>query len=829
MQIRRSWLKEVFRSFAGWRIDLTLGVRMLIRHPALSAIAAFGIAAAIAIAATMLTVIGEQLGSSTLPLPQGERIVALQKWHPANSELEPLVGQDLLAWREQLSTVRDIGAFRTATKNLILPAAVPEPVQVAEMSAAGFDVAGVAPIMGRVIRPDDERAAAPPVVVIGHAEWQNRFGGHAGVINTPVQLGDTHYTVIGVMPEGFAFPIRHAYWTPLRLDSSAEAIGGGPSLSAFGRLAPGATLQGAQTEVTAVGIGTRTGSPGPQPDARARVVPYTAQFSEMDRPGNKLALQVMRFFVALLLVVVSVNVAVLVYARTAARQGEIAVRTALGASRGRIVAQLFTEGLVLAGLGAVGGVTIATVALTYVRETLSQSELLPFWVQFEISAQTTVSIVVLTVAAAAVIGVLPAWKATAPRILHRLQALAAGGGAGMQLGRVWTTLILLQVAFAVALLPAVVARMSELARDGSQSGFAAHEYVVAQLAMEPPTAAQAAADHVQVLAMRYREIEQRISASGAARGSTFSSSAPGFEPAATLRSDAGAPEADVRVNRVAVNFFDTFGVSVLAGRDFVSADAAPDSRAVIVNRSFAGLATPDGAILGSRVRVAAPTSGALGITGLEDDWYQVVGVVEDFPVPASGKLEPRLYRAATPEKARELTIALHLHAADTQSWGGRLRQMAADVDPALQVTNVRRMDDLFGQQQRASRLLAAALAAMTLSVLLLSAAGIYAMTAFSVTQRRREIGIRLALGAGARRLLWTMFSRTAAQLLGGAVLGTAVAVLLNRAASGEIMSVQMAAAIGVVGLLMTIAGLLAALGPAREGLRIQPTEALRDR
>jgi hypothetical protein len=339
MPMGLSWLeaRAALRLLVGWRTDLRLAVRMLIRHPALSTIAVFGITVAIAIAVTMFTIIGEQLGPSDLPLPEGDRIVALQKWDSGKNQPEPLVQQDLLAWGEQLSTVQDIGAFRTLTKNLIVPPAAPEPVEIAEMSAAGFAVAGVAPMMGRVIRSDDERAGAAPVVVIGYTVWRSRFGANPAALNTTVQLGEMHHTVVGVMPEGFAFPLHHEYWIPLRRDSFSHSIGDGPQLSIFGRLAHGATLQRAQAELTAVADGAQPRSSKTHQDLRGRVMPYASQFSELQSPGNKLALQLMRFFVAILFVVVSCNIGVLVYARTAARQAEIAVRTALGASRGRIV------------------------------------------------------------------------------------------------------------------------------------------------------------------------------------------------------------------------------------------------------------------------------------------------------------------------------------------------------------------------------------------------------------------------------------------------------------------------------------------------------------
>ncbi|MDQ3421634.1 MAG: ABC transporter permease [Acidobacteriota bacterium] len=567
-----------FRFLTGWRMDLALAIRMTVRHPALSAIAIFGITVAIAMSATMFTLVGEQLNPSDLPLPDGRRIVALQQWDSASNVPQPLGAPDLIAWREQLSTVRHLGAFRTLTRNLIVPPAAPQPIAVAEMSAAGFEVAGVAPAMGRAIRPEDEQPGAAAVVVIGHAEWRSRFGANPGVLDMTVQLGATHYTIVGVMPEGFAFPINHAYWIPLRLDAFTPPAGGGQPLTAFGQLAGGATLQSAQAELTAIGERARTVSPTTHQHLRPRVVSYAYQFSAMEQPDNKLALQLARFFITLLLVVISINVAVLVYARTAARQAEIAVRTALGASRGRIIAQMFTEGLVLAGFGALAGVPLAAVALRQIRQAVLQEEgALPFWYRFTISGDTIAYVVALAAMAAAVIGALPAWKATGSRIQNRLQALTAGGGSGMHLGRVWTALILLQVAFAVALLPMVLVRTSEIAAEGTAPfGFAADEYLMAQLSVEQPSTGQTApVQSNESLARQYREIEQRITETGTVRAITFSSFAPGSEPDVVVRSDVGATDASVEVNRVAVNFFDTFGVRILTGRNFMNADAAP--------------------------------------------------------------------------------------------------------------------------------------------------------------------------------------------------------------------------------------------------------------
>jgi putative ABC transport system permease protein len=432
-----------------------------------------------------------------------------------------------------------------------------------------------------------------------------------------------------------------------------------------------------------------------------------------------------------------------------------------------------------------------------------------------------------------VIGALPAWRATGSKIQNRLQTLTAGGGSGMHLGRVWTALILLQVAFAVALLPMVLVRTSELTDDGMASfGFAADEYLVAQLSAErPSTAPPAPGQAGESFARQYRALEGRIAETGTVRGITFSSFAPGYESSVVVRSDVGVRDVSVGMNRVAVNFFDTFGVRILAGRNFTNADAAADGGTVIVSRSFAQALPEGAAVLGSRIRLAAGGGEpAQGASRRNDDWRQIVGIVEDFSEPTSGTEppDPKVYSAITPEATSAIVLALHVPAADLDPWITRLQQMTAALDPTLQLTNVRSMDALLRENQRNARLLAASMATMALSVLLLSAAGIYAMMSFAVTQRRREIGIRLALGAGARTILWTIFSRSAVQLLLGAALGTGVALLLNQLAHGELLENRATIVVTGVVLLMIVAGLLAALGPARQGLRIEPTEALRD-
>jgi hypothetical protein len=254
------------------------------------------------------------------------------------------------------------------------------------------------------------------VVVIGYTVWQNRFAGRRDVLGQTLQLADIRYTIIGVMPRGFAFPVDNRIWTPLRLDPSDYQRGHAPALEAFGRLAPGATLQDAQTQAIAIGARLAAVYPESHRYIHPMVVPYAHAFFGSPQAGWQLRLG--QLLVTMLLVVIGTNVAILVYARTATRAGEIAVRSALGASRFRIVTQLFAEALVLSLSAAAVGIVVARLVLHKIGSFLTGIESLqrPFWWRYEISAGTVLYVAGLAVLAAIIVGILPALQATRGRL-----------------------------------------------------------------------------------------------------------------------------------------------------------------------------------------------------------------------------------------------------------------------------------------------------------------------------------------------------------------------------------------------------------------------------
>lgn len=841
-----------FRWLDAWWLDLKLGARMLIKYPGLTTVGVLGMAVGIGIGAGSFAFFYSYL-DPPLPLDEGERVVGLRIWDADANQGEPHALHDFVAWRDELDSVEDLGAFRTLRRNLIASDGPSELVTVAEVTASGFRLARVAPLLGRYLIDEDEREGAPPVAVIGYDVWRSRYGADPAVVGRSVRLGNVTYTIVGVMPEGYAFPVNHRLWIPLKADPAKYERREGPAIDVFGRLAPGVTMESAQAELTAIGQRTAAAFPNTHEHLRPRIVPYTALwFDELSR----WEVRILQFFLILLLAVVCVNVAILIYARTATRQAEIAVRTALGASRGRIIGQLFMEALVLSTVAAAVGLGLAWLALGKVSALLER-ELggAPFWAGYGLSFETVLYALGLTVLAAVIAGVVPAFKATGRWMQTGLREL--GGSTSLRLGKTWNTLIVVQVAFSVALLPPTLALAWESVRHGTaESGFAAEEYLTALVGMDrevPPTAEAEA--YQREVATRFAnhqaELVRRLEALPGVTGTTFAMNLPGEEPTVWIEIEGVAPPKtrstkisasglaaregttlgqEVGYNRVGENFFDVFDVPLLAGRRFHSGDLEAGASFVIVNRNLVDQFLGGGNALGRRLRYvgrggdARPGDVELG------RWYEIVGVVGNLPRNAMepGLSKARLYHPAAPGEILPVQFALRVRGTAPETLAGRLREITLALDGTLRLHQVLPLDEVYDQERMGLYMGALALALVTLSVVLLSTAGIYALMSFTVSQRRREIGIRTALGADPQRLLWSLFSRAAGQLAIGVVLGLGVAALLENLSEGELLGGKGPVLLPIVSVLMLAVGLLAAVEPAQRGLRVEPTEALRE-
>jgi predicted permease len=807
---------------------------MLAKHPGLSAVSVIGIAVATAVGAGAFGVI-DAVTNPAMPIHQDERVVSLINTNAAqaqNPDRQSL--HHFLHWRQSLRTVHDLAAFSGVRRNLIVPGGATEPIRAARMTASGFRVARVAPLLGRPLLEADDRAGAPAVVVVAYDEWKRVFSGDPAIIGRRVRIGAEEHIVVGVMPEGFHFPVRHRYWIPLRLDSAALESAEGPELDVFGRLADGVTLEAAQQELTMLRHRMRSSQPTRDGQLYPRVLPFTYPFMQIHGPGALWMLRGLKLAVALLLVVVAVNVSILIYARTAARTGEIAVRTALGASRRRIVTQLFAEALVLSALAATIGLVVASLALDASERFLDQAMggELPFWLRFGVSMRLTAYVAGLAVLTSVIVGVVPALKATGRDIQGQLQRLGSRGSK-MYLGRTWTMLIVAQVAVAVAALPfGVHIAAQSMYRATAAPGYAVDEFLQASLWFEGDAslAVDAAADQANRAGLREKgaELVRRLESEPAVVGVTFATALPGGEglDRVALEVDGAAGRHQVSVNHVDVDFFEVYGIWSVAGRRFGAPDGVPGANTAIVNRVLAERLLGDRDVVGRRVRRLMWTSTGDMQAG---PWLRIVGVVPETGVQGDFEpTEPTLYQPSAPGEI-DGALAVRLRSgASPAGFVSRLRALAAEVDPALHLDELRTAVDADREQRRGLMYVALGVVTVTASVLLLSAAGMFAMMSFIVARRRREIGIRAALGAAPGRLLRSIFARAGAQLGAGVLAGLALAVLVDVGMGGGPLSREGIVLIPAVAVLMLGIGLLAALVPARNGLAVQPTEALRE-
>jgi putative ABC transport system permease protein len=825
---------------SGLSLDLRLGLRMLAKYPGLTLVGSLAITFAIWVGVGIFE-FGSQVVFPKLPFDDGDRVVGIRSWDAAGSEMEMPGLHDFVTWRGELRSLEELGAYRTVEHNLITGDGRGEPIHVAEISASAFRVTRVPALLGRTLTAADEEKDAPPVVVLGHDVWQRRFAGDPGVVGRVVRLGRQQATVVGVMPEGFGFPVAHSVWAPLRLNALEYERGEEPAVAVFGRLAPGASLKEAQAELAALGLRTAADFPESHQHLRPRVMPFPSTILDL-RMWMSLGLLAMNGFIIALLVLVCGNVALLMFARAAARESEIVVRNALGASRGRIVAQLFAEALVLAALAGTFGLAVAGYGLRWgmriVESEVLEGGRLPFWFHGTLSPGSVVYAVVLTVLAAAIAGVLPALKMTGTGLEGRLRERGAGGG-GPRFGGLWTAVIVTQVAVTIFFPVITFYVQRDIARiRTSEVGFAAEQYLSTRLELDreativsEDTSRAAFLAHVEAT---HQELEQRLLDEPAVAGVTFGSNVPRrYHDWNQIEVDEGAvvPLDTVRGHRVSKalispDYFDVLGTQLLSGRGFHPGDMRSGAHVVIANQRFVEKVLGGKNAIGRRVRYVA-RDGWGDLSPKEEPWYEIVGVAPDLGM-TSGYGTAGLYHPMTPDAASSAYLVVRVRG-EPEALAPTLQRLAAAVDPTLRLHDILPLDEVDAAELAFYDFWLRLTGLLTAVALILSWAGIYAVMSFTVSRRTREIGIRVALGGRARHVVLSIFRRPLAQVTLGVVLGTVVLLALRVGLSDpglEPSAREVAVFVGYAAVMLGVC-LLACVVPTRRALAVEPTEALR--
>jgi predicted permease len=809
-------------------LDLKLGVRMLFKQPALTLVAVFALS--VGIPASLIPIHMLDVMSAPLPFPEGDRIVGI------------LVRDDFFLWRESLTTLEATGAARSSPFNVISQDGRAAPIQGAEVTASTFRILRVSPIAGRVLLESDELPGAPDVVVIGYDVWRSRLAGDPGVVGSTIRIGTVPHQVVGIMPEGFLFPIRDQIWMPLRTAPADVDRGLGGDVVKFGRLARGATLEQANTELSTIALRVANEPPGNPRPYRPRVTGYTAMMTGLDAGDLSVWYRVQLIIFALLAIVCG-NVGTLILARTATRSGEIALRTALGASRSRVVAQLFVESLVLAVVSAGCGLLLGEVIGTRVTGSIVSAndpgaffEGAPFWLDFGVTVKTAAIALSLAVGCAVIAGVLPALKATGASVQQNLQR--TGTGSGIRFGFGATALIVAEVALAVGFL----SMGGTLARGllPSRSAPTAIEpaefaYGMLRISSSDPTAQEndlPAADTRARVARIHETLEQRLALEPGVRGVAMGDMLPGmFHDREEVEVEGGPRERasqgyTVMVARVDADFFEGLGARIENGRSFNTADLLgtieQGRTSVIVNTGFVEHVLGGGNPIGRRVRYVPREGEEPG------PWYEIVGVVGHLGMnEAHPDRDEGLYHPVAPGELNPVWTAVRV-GEDPMSFLPRLRQVASEIDPNAMIQYPASLDQAPNEERTGTRWITLLLAFLSTIVLVLSGAGLYALMSFTVSQRTREIGIRTAVGASPVRIVAAIGRRALLQLVGGIAVGVLVGVrlvsMLSDDTRGANWQLLMA---GIAGFVLLI-GMLACLSPTLRALRIQPTQALRE-
>jgi predicted permease len=802
--------------------DVTFALRGLRRAPGFAAAAILSLALGIGATSAIFSVAYGVL-LRPLPYPAPDRLVKIEATFPGVS-----VGGGVLSAPEYLDVASSLHSFvgvaaYDETDRTLGGDGRPERLQLAYATANIFSTLGFRAAIGRVYGAEEDRPGAERVIVLGHELWRTRFGGDSAIVGRKVDIEAIPRTVIGVLEPGATLGAAQAF-LPSALNPTAGNRGS-HSLDVLARLRPGATIAEARAELAGYAVHARGEYPvyqGSGFELGAR--PLRDAFYGEARPTMVALLGT----VALLLLLAAVNVANLLLVRAESRQREIGVRVALGASRGRLVRQLLTESFVLAVGGAVVGVPLAVFG---VRALLALNPtVVPAGAGVALDAGVLLAVAVIVSLAACVAGLVPALHAGRMEVRDAIAAGAAGGGrAG---GRLRAAFVGVEVALAAMMLVgAGLVGRSFWKLQSVNPGFEREGALTMELA--PPRVRYDTPE--KVLGFYHRAMDE-LGAMPGVRAVAATSNLPlsGEKADWMLEAEGRAEGAPALVSPdytiASADIFRTLGIPVREGRAFAPTDRDSDPPVVVVSRSFAQAFWPgEASVIGRRVRFAgAPPDHPV-------PWMTVVGVADDLHRSAlSDPPRPTYYVLDTQfpkvigQAAANMVVVVRT-AGDPMRLAAPVRAAIHGIDPELAVANLRTLDAVVSGSVARPRFAMAVLAAFGLSALMLAVVGVYGVLAYAMTRRRREMAVRMALGArpqAVRRLAMLSGLRLA---LGGVVVGLVLALAGGRALRALLFEVSPSdpVTLAAVGAVLLGAALVASWVPARRAMGVSPAEVLR--
>jgi putative ABC transport system permease protein len=807
---------------ASFRQDIRFGLRLLLRHPGHTLAAVLALGLGIGLATAMFSIIYGVLFRG-LPVPEAGHILSIGTASPALDQPTGVDPHDFLGFRQRQRSFVGLAAYARGMLSLSGDGGQPERLNSAAISANGFDLLRVRPVLGRGFLPGEDSPRAESVAVLSDSVWKTRYRRDPGVLGRLVRINGQSSTIVGVMPEGFAFPGETEVWLPLRLDPLRLQRGQGEPLEVMGRLAAGVPVAAARAEIQGITKDLAFQHPETSEGRTTVVEPWMEAAI-----GGRLRrlLWTMLGACLLVLLIACANVASLMVARAVRRTHEIAIRAALGASRGRIVVQLLLESLLAALLGGGLGVLLARCAVQAFNSAIAAVNP-PFWLRIAIDPAALLFSLGLTLLAAVLSGLLPALQA-AKTDLGEVLKDEGRGSSSLRLGRLSRYVIIGEVAFSCLLLigTGLMIRSVVAARTLDLSFDPAH-LLTARIALFEPTYPRE-----KDRARFFDELLQRLADHPGVIAAAATTNLPGegselWTYRVEGRADGERELPRARAAMISAGFLETFGVRPLAGRNFGPRDTAESLPVVIVNRSFAAKVWPDQDPLGKRICLDAETGTP------HSPWRTVIGVAPDLQMSSvgAGKNETPegFYLPLAQRCPGFISLAVRTRVGNPLALASRVRQQVSALDRDLPIDSVFPLDEVLARIRFVPALFASLFAVFGLAALTLAAVGIYGVIAFSVSQRTQEIGIRMALGAERRDVLRLFLRQGLWQLACGLGAGLLAAFFASRLLAAFLIDIEPRDPVTftLVPLLLALVSLAACWLPARRATRTDPLVAMR--
>ncbi len=798
--------------------ELRFALRSIVQAPGFSLTAGLILAIGLGLTMYMFSAINAYI-LRPLPFPEPDELIHVELSRPAQGEFSLSVSlHDFVDFRRQQSAFKALAGFYMGTVN-VGGDERPERFDGAFVTANTFAVLGVRPVMGRSFEPAEEEPGAPAAVILGHQLWRNRYGSDPDIIGHVIRVNGREAAVVGVMPEGFRFPVNEDIWVPLVLDTRTLRRGEGTGLEVFGRLESSASLTQARTQFQTIADGLARSYPETNAGTEVVMKPYAEEFVD---DSARTTIYTMFGAVCLVLLIACANVANLILARNSARVGEFSIRAALGAGRGRIIGLILLECLIISIPASALAIWLAHMSGRKTFEIIRSAENFapPYWVNFEADWRSWSFAVAAALAAALAAGIIPAFKAARMDLNANLRqgSVSVAGNPHARLIRI---LVTLQIALSCVVLTGggLMARSVISLRD-VDLGADVRNVLTGRIGLFS-TSYPEPSDKLRLL----EELHLRLASMPQVEAATLSTSLPGTITGYGEISIEGIPPGGQRqfaqVITIAPDYFELFRIPLLEGRIFWSTDRADNPPVAIVNRFFANRYWPGEKPTGKRLRIG-PEEG-------EGAWVTVVGMVPDVVQSEIHQpVRPAVYVPLAQNPPQFISLALRT-GVEPMNLAESMRRIVAGLDGDLPVYWLRTLQQAIDLGRFQTNFLASLFSIFAVIGLLLGAVGQYALLAYSVSLRSREIGVRRALGARDKTVVRLLLG----QALWQVGIGLAVGLVLSFWSAGLLSSILYGIQPRDPGTFITVVAVLilsttlASMLPARRALAVDPISVLR--